>query len=89
MPLPHHPGFIVAIPSDMQELRRLRHRGRPGLAPSLIAAAMGGIFLPGDGYAGLRKPPWNPSNWSFGPAWAVLYVAMAIPELANSSSMAR
>lgn len=23
-------------------------------------------------YQGLRKPAWNPPNWAFGPAWAVI-----------------
>jgi translocator protein len=29
-------------------------------------------------YAGLRKPVFAPPNWLFGPAWAVLYILMAV-----------
>jgi tryptophan-rich sensory protein len=29
-------------------------------------------------YAGLRKPPWTPPAWLFGPVWTGLYAAMAV-----------
>jgi len=48
------------------------------LALSFTAAAIGGFFLPGEWYAGLRKPSWNPPNWIFGPVWTVLYATMAV-----------
>jgi tryptophan-rich sensory protein len=42
------------------------------------AASTGAIFTPGAWYAGLAKPAWNPPNWLFAPAWAVLYTAIAV-----------
>ena len=48
------------------------------LGACFVAATTGAIFKPGEWYAGLAKPPWNPPNWLFPPAWAVLYVSMAV-----------
>lgn len=44
----------------------------------LAAAAMGALFMPGEWYASLRKPSWNPPGWIFGPVWTALYTMMAV-----------
>ena len=53
-----------------------------GLAGWLLlcfaAAAFGSRFMPGEWYAQLQKPAWNPPNWVFGPVWTALYTMMAI-----------
>ena len=42
------------------------------------ASAMGALFMPGEWYAALNKPAWNPPGWIFGPVWTVLYAMMAV-----------
>ena len=48
------------------------------LAVCFLAASLGATFMPGDWYAGLKKPSWNPPAWIFGPVWTMLYVMMAV-----------
>lgn len=40
--------------------------------------AIGAVTVPGEWYARLNKPPFNPPGWIFGPVWTTLYVLIAI-----------
>lgn len=48
------------------------------LGANFVAALSGAVFRPGEWYASLAKPAWRPPDWLFGPAWAFLYVAIAV-----------
>ena len=55
------------------------------LVISIIASfAAGGIGSPftfkaiTTWYPGLKKPPYTPPNWAFGPVWTTLYILMGI-----------
>ncbi len=43
-----------------------------------IAPALGSGSKPGEWYAQLNKPSWNPPGWVFGPVWTALYASMAV-----------
>ena len=43
-----------------------------------VGAVIGINTAPGEWYAGLNKPPFNPPNWIFGPVWFTLYVLIAV-----------
>jgi tryptophan-rich sensory protein len=42
------------------------------------ALVLGGLTVPGEWYADLVKPSFNPPAWLFGPVWTVLYVLIAV-----------
>lgn len=48
------------------------------LAVCFAVASLGAVFPPGEWYAALRKPTWNPPGWIFGPVWTALYTMMAV-----------
>lgn len=61
-------------------MRQSRSFVAPIIFLALVAAtaSSGAFFMPGEWYASLRKPAWTPPGWLFGPAWTVLYVAIAV-----------
>jgi tryptophan-rich sensory protein len=53
----------------------------PATAAAVTAAAVAGVVgtnTRSTWYAALRKPPWQPPPWAFGPAWTTLYALIAV-----------
>lgn len=48
------------------------------LAGSFAAGWIGSRYMPGEWYASLAKPSWNPPNTVFAPVWTLLYTLMAV-----------
>lgn len=48
------------------------------MVASLSAGWIGSRFMPGEWYASLVKPSWNPPGAVFGPVWTVLYILMGV-----------
>jgi tryptophan-rich sensory protein len=71
----NHPGGNLPVPRFV----RRSILGLVGwLAVCFLAASLGAIFRPGEWYATLQKPLWNPPAWIFAPVWTGLYALMSI-----------
>jgi len=45
---------------------------------AMLVAGLGALMTDlGDWYVNLRKPPWQPPDWLFGPAWTLIFALTA------------
>ncbi len=45
---------------------------------AIVVAILGAVLTDiGDWYYSLEKPPWQPPDWAFGPAWTLIFAATA------------
>lgn len=45
---------------------------------AFVPASIGAFFGPGEWYANILKPSFNPPDWIFAPVWTTLYFLMAV-----------
>ncbi len=64
--------------SDLKSPRALVLLGAFLVVVIGVGAVIGVSTAPGEWYASLNKPPFNPPNWVFGPVWFTLYVLIAV-----------
>ena len=69
----NHPEAGTTSPSRLKAVLALAG----WLALCYSAASLGAFFMPGEWYATLKKPSWNPPSWIFAPVWTALYTMMA------------
>jgi benzodiazapine receptor len=48
------------------------------LSLCFATAWIGSTFVPGEWYVQLKKPPWTPPGYLFGPVWTLLYTMMGL-----------
>ena len=48
---------------------------------------IGLLNIPGEWYAALNKPPFNPPDWLFGPVWTVLFVLIGVAGFPRGTAM--
>ena len=71
----------------------IRHSWKAVLAAAVAAAGvslLGGAATDlGPWYAQLEKPPWQPPDWLFGPAWTLIFATIALAGIIGWRSAGR